>query len=226
MTSPHTALLLIGSPKRGASTSASRASFLGDELERHGVRAATLNLGRALATPDASEALHEAVAAADLVVLCFPLYVDTLPAVTTRALQLIAARRAAAAPAAEPAAFAAVCQCGFPEPEHNEVALQVCRHFAESAGFAWAGGLAMGAGGVIDGQAMGKARGMLRHQVRALELSAVELAAGRPVPHEAMRLMVKPVLPAVGYRFIANWNWHREHRKQGATAPLEARPFA
>ena len=67
---------------------------------------------------------------------------------------------------------------------------------------------------------------MLRHAVRALELSAAELAAGRPVPDEAVRAMAKPVLPAVAYRLIANRGWHGEHRKQGAAAPLDARPFA
>jgi hypothetical protein len=66
---------------------------------------------------------------------------------------------------------------------------------------------------------------MLRSAVRALYLTAAELAAGRPVPDEAVRLLAKPAIPRFAYRFVANRQWRSELRKQGATAPLDARPF-
>ena len=176
---------------------------------------------------EATETLHAAVAAADLVVLSFPLYVDSLPAPVIRALELIAARRAdLPAAAGDPPALVAICQCGFPEAEHNAVALEICRNFAPAAGFAWAGGLGMGAGGMTGARPLHEIRGMMRSAVRALDLSAAELAAGRPLPDEAVRLMAKPAFPAFAYRFIANRQWRSELEKQGATAPLDARPFA
>jgi hypothetical protein len=226
MKTPQTALLLVGSPKPGASSSASLGTYLLEQLEQLGLRTDTVNLTKALRSDEATEALHAAVAAADLVVLSFPLYIDSLPAPVTRALELIAARRAGlpAAPGDKPA-LVAICQCGFPEAEHNEVALEICRNFAPTAGFEWAGGLGMGGGGMAGRRPLREIRGMLRSAVRALDLTAAELAAGRPVPGEAVRLMAKPAIPGFAYRFVANRQWRGELRKQGATAPLDAQPF-
>jgi len=227
MKTPQRALLLVGSPKSGASASSSLGTYLLEELEKRGLQTETVGLVKALRAEEATEALHTAVAAADLVVLSFPLYVDSLPAPVIRALELIAARRAdLPAAAGDKPAFVAICQCGFPEAEHNEVALEMCRNFAPAAGFAWAGGLGMGAGGTTGGRPLREIRGRMRAAVRALDLSAAELAAGRPLPDEAVRLMAKPAIPAFAYRFIANRQWRSEIKKQGATAPLDARPFA
>ena len=226
MKPPRTALLLVGSPKPGASSSASLGTYLLEELEQLGLHTDTVNLTKALRSGGATESLHAAVAAADLVVLSFPLYIDSLPAPVIRALELIAARRAGSsvAPGDKPA-FVAICQCGFPEAEHNEVALEICRNFAPAAGFEWAGGLGMGAGGMAGGRPLREIRGMMRAAVRGLDLAAAELAAGRPVPGEAVRLMAKPAIPGFAYRFVANRQWRGELKKQGATAPLDARPF-
>jgi hypothetical protein len=226
MNTPRTALLLVGSPKPGVSSSSSLGTYLLEELEQRGLRSDTVNLTRALRSDVATEAWHAAVAAADLVVLSFPLYVDSLPAPVIRALELIAARRAGPpAVAGGRPALVAICQCGFPEAEHNEVALEICRNFAPAARFEWAGGLGMGGGGMASRRPLREIRGMLRSAVRALDLTAAELAAGRPVPAEAVRLMAKPAIPALAYRFIANRQWRGELKKQGATAPLDARPF-
>jgi len=227
MKPPRTALLLVGSPKPGASSSASLGTYLLEELEQLGLHTDTVNLTKALRSGGATESLHAAVAAADLVVLSFPLYIDSLPAPVIRALELIAARRAGLSPAAagDKPAFVAICQCGFPEAEHNEVALEICRNFAPAAGFEWAGGLGMGGGGMASRRPLREIRGMLRSAVHALDLTAAELAAGRPVPGEAVRLMAKPAIPGFAYRFVANRQWRGDLKKQGATAPLDARPF-
>jgi multimeric flavodoxin WrbA len=227
MRTPQRALLLVGSPKPGASASSSLGTYLLEDLEKRGVETDTANLTKALRSDEATETLHAAVAATDLVILSSPLYVDSLPAPVIRALELMAARRAAlpAVAGAKPA-FVAICQCGFPEAEQNEVALEICRNFALAAGFEWAGGLGMGAGGMTGGRPLREIRGMMRSAVRALDVSAAELAAGRSVPDDAVRLMAKPAIPAFAYRLIANRGWRSELKKQGAAAALDARPFA
>jgi hypothetical protein len=120
----------------------------------------------------------------------------------------------------------AICQCGFPEALHDQVALEICANFARAAGFAWAGGLAMGGGGLIDARPLAERAGPLRFVVRALKCSAAELAEGRPLPAEAVRLMAKSAFPVFAYRLIANRGWRHELKRRGASAPLDARPFA
>lgn len=49
-----------------------------------------------------------------------------------------------------PAQFAALVNCGFPEPEHTRTAFSIGRHFAAAAGYTWSGGLPLGGGGAIN----------------------------------------------------------------------------
>jgi hypothetical protein len=93
------------------------------------------------------------VDAADIVILAFPLYVDGLPYLVTQAFEQIAAHRANETDVWLPL-FLAIANCGFPEAAHNATALAICRQFADKAGFAWAGGLALGEGGAISGRSL------------------------------------------------------------------------
>jgi hypothetical protein len=220
MSAPRKALLLVGSPKPGASTSESLGVYLLEELEKRGVETQTLHVTKAVRSDETREELRAAASAADLIVLSFPLYVDSLPAPAIRALEVLAE------PPVGPAAFVAICQSGFPEVEHNEVAVEICRNFAQDAGFEWAGGLILAAGGMIGGQPLRKLQGMMRSAVKALDLTAEALAAGRPVPDEAVRLMAKPPIPKFGYRFMANWGWRSQFKKQGKGGSLKDQPFA
>jgi len=93
MKTPQTALLLVGSPKPGESSSESLGAYLLEGLEKHDVTTQTLHVTKAVRSNEAMEELLAAVSSADLVVLSFPLYVDCLPGPVIRALELIAARR-------------------------------------------------------------------------------------------------------------------------------------
>jgi NAD(P)H-dependent FMN reductase len=229
MKPPKNALLLVGSPKPGESSSASLGEYLFEGLEKHGVQTRTLKVAKAVRSEEATEELYAAVAEADLVVLSFPLYVDSLPAPAIRALELITARRAGEASgdqgeAAGPA-FVAICQSGFAEAGHSAVAVEICRHFAHAAGLEWAGGLVMPEGGMLNSQPMSKMKGRMRAAVGALDLTADALAAGSPVPDEAVRLMAKPAFPRAAYRLAANWGWRLDARKNAGGTPLDARPY-
>jgi hypothetical protein len=220
MKPPKKALLLVGSPKPDASSSESLGAYLLEELEKRGVATQTLHVTKAVRNDEAIAGLRAAAASADLIVLSFPLYVDSLPAPTIRALELLAE------PQAGPAAFMVICQSGFPEVDHNEVAVEICRNFAADAGFEWAGSLILAAGGMINGQPLRKLQGMMRSAVKALDLTAEALAAGRPVPDEAVQLMAKPPIPKFGYRFMANWGWRSQFKKRGRGGSLTDQPYA
>ena len=229
MKAPKTALLLVGSPKPGESSSGSLGAYLLEGLEKHGVTSQTLHVTKAVRSDEAVEELLAAVAAADLIVLSFPLYVDSLPGPAVRALERIAARGAAAGGAADAEAgpaFVVICQSGFPEASHSAVAIEICRNFASSAALEWAGGLVMPEGGMLNGQPMSKMKGMMRSAAGALDLAADALAAGRPVPDEAVERMAKPAFPRVAYRFSANWGWRSQAKKAAGGTPLDAQPYA
>ncbi len=217
------AVLLVGSPRCKTSTSASLGGYVLAQLESHGVQTEIIHLYTTLNRSDRLGAMLDSVDGADLMVLAFPLYVDSLPAPVVEALERIAAHRAGARTSAR---FAAITNCGFPEAAHCETALATCAAFAEQAGFAWTGGLALGGGeGLVHGTPLDQLGQRAASIRKALEIAADALAAGTAIPPDAVALLARPMIPAWLYRLIGGFGWTRQARRYGAQHHLKARPY-
>jgi hypothetical protein len=218
-------LLLVGSARRPHSTSESLGSYLLERLGERGFETETLLLHRALKSEASCRELLDATDRADLLVVAFPLYVDTLPYLVTKALELIARHRRAGG--GRPGQrLLAIANCGFPEADHNDTALAICRLFTREAGLAWAGGLALGGGPSINGQSLSKVAGMARNAIQSLDAAAEALAAGQPLPPQAVEAMSKPLVPTWAYIWMGGFGWRQQARKHGTQKRLHARPYA
>ena len=246
------AVLLVGSPKPGRSSSLALGEYLLDDLERRGWGTETVNLRRVMNDPSA---LLVAAARADVVILAYPLYVFGLPAPAVQALERLAeawreragqadgsaaagsaadgsaadgsaaAGSAATGSAADGPHLVTIVNCGFPEHAHNDLSTEMCRLFAAQAGWHWSGALSLGGGGVIEGRPLRERGPLARSARRALEQTAAALHDGRDVPAEAVRLMAKPMIPARLYRWMSNYGWRRMAAGNGAGDRLDDRPF-
>jgi NAD(P)H-dependent FMN reductase len=220
------ALLLVGSPRTRASSSHALGGYVFEHLSARSIQVETIFLHTVLRSSEKMEALFSAVDAADLVLLAFPLYVDSLPAPVISALEQIAAHRAAQ-PSQHTALFSAIANCGFPEAAHNATALAICAQFARQAGFIWAGGLALGAGeGLVHGAPLTTAGGPAVPIKKALDLAAVALAAGEALPPAAAELLAKPVIPGWLYRLIGQYGWVQQAKKFGADKLIRRKTYA
>jgi len=217
------ALILTGSPKGRNSTSHLLASKLAEGLRKHGAVVSDELVHTAMRSEEGTRRLLDAVDAADLVVLAFPLYVDSLPAPLTRLLELFADRRARTGPAKAPR-VAAIVQCGFPESHQCDTAVGICRLFSARVGWAWAGALAMGMGGSLGG-GFGKVPGGGKHLIDALEAASEALAKGNDIPGSAATLFAKPLMPLWMYTMVGNLGWRMQMRKNRAQHPLGYRPY-
>lgn len=131
-----------------------------------------MQVQKALRTSEGRDALVGAVAAADLVVLSFPLYVDSTPAAVIRAMELIARRR----DGTRSTPFVAVVNNGFLEASPDDIVLRICRLFARDAGLEWRGGLVLGGGPAINGLPLSEGGGVARNVRAALDQAAEALA--------------------------------------------------
>jgi hypothetical protein len=218
------AVLLVGSPRTTKSSSAALGGYLMEQLAAHGATTQTFQIYTTVRSPQRMAALREAVAAADLVVLAFPLYIDTLPAPVIATLEQLTADRDKRSAGGR---FTAITNCGFPEAHHCANALAVCAGFAHAAGLAWAGGLALGAGeGMIHGTPLSELGRMAAPVRRALDMAAEALAAGSPIPHPATALLAKPIIPSLLYRLVGTFNWRRMAKQHSAQRQLARRPYA
>jgi hypothetical protein len=169
-------------------------------------------------------ALAAAVGAADLAILAFPLYVDGLPAPVIAVLEQLALHRQGNP---SPTRLVAIANCGFPEASHNDVALATCAQFAQAAGLGWAGGLALGAGqGLVHGKPLAELGGQGMGIRKALDLAAVALAAGDPVPAQAQRQLARPVIPHFLYRMLGSLGWRQQAKAHGMQKQLKRRVYA
>jgi hypothetical protein len=216
------AVLLLGSPRGERSTSGSLGLYLLDLLGKKGWDLEDLHVPRSLQSLEGIGSLVSAVDNADLVILSFPTYVDSVPAALVRAMGIIAQQRKGNT---ERTPLMAMANCGFIEAEQNRTALDICRLFARDAGFEWRGGLALGGGGAIDGRPLAAMGGMARNARRSLELAAEALAEGKALPKEAIDLMAKRGIPRWLYITFGNRGWKQRAKLNGALDRMYDRPF-
>lgn len=217
------AVLLVGSPRTKKSTSASLGGYLFEQLAERGIQTETIQLYTSINSPERTKSMLSAIDGADLVVLAFPLYVDTLPAPVTSALEKIAEYRKSNR---TPIRFAAISNCGFPESKHTDTALATCAEFARQNGFLWMGSLALGGGqGLVGGTPLKDLDGRAIPIRQALELSAASLANGQPIPQSARDLMAKPIIPNWLYRMFGGFGWRQAARRNGVEKQLRKQPY-
>jgi hypothetical protein len=223
------AVLLVGSPRTKKSTSASLGSYLMAQLAARGLAVETIQIYTAFNAAGRRRAALEVLDAADLVVLAFPLYVDSLPAPVIAALEGIArhrAERSAHQGVSARQRLAAIANCGFPEASHNATALAICAEFARQSGLGWAGGLALGGGeGLVHGTPLDELDGRAIPIRRSLEMAAAALADGQPIPQAARDLLARPTVPAWMYRLLGGYGWKQRARQYGMAKQLGRRPY-
>ncbi|MCI5130008.1 MAG: flavodoxin family protein [Candidatus Electrothrix sp. EH2] len=207
----RTVLLLVGSPKlKKPSTSEVLGFSLLKKLEKRGWKTESLTLSESiLKGKEGQKVLFSAVKKAGIILLAFPLYIDTLPFLVIKTLELITRKKKEVMQPYCEKYLLAIINNGFPEAYQNAPALSVCQNFALESGMIWAGGLAMGAGeALLSGQPITGFKGYksifrppLYHVNQALNLTATSLSYGHPVPGKAVQLMMQKPIPFMSFNF-------------------------
>jgi multimeric flavodoxin WrbA len=203
--STRRALIVVGSPKINTrSASNVLAGRLLNRLRESGWETETLTLKANLGQEAGQAELCSSVDLADLLVLVFPLYIDALPFLMTKVLEVVAAHRQGT-PAGRRQRLAVVCNSGFPESDQSAVASAICHQFAAQTGMIWAGSLAIGGGGALGGQSLtANNYPGVRHVIRALDLTASALSEGQPIPQEAVAATMRSPIPFIPF---TAWCW-------------------
>lgn len=215
------AVLLNGSPKAKDSVSAALGGYVLEKLQakRWQVQSFRANL----VIKSGLEELIGAINEADVVVITFPLYVDTLPAPLIGVLEQIGEyRRNHSADKVQ--RILTIANCGFPEAFHNNAALKICETFAKACGFQWVGGIAAGAGPALAGQSI-KTQGMTQKIAKALDLASDAIISQRELAPEASQLMSSMMMPKRLYTFMGSLGWRRMAKKHQAHKRLYAKPY-
>ncbi|HXY86845.1 MAG TPA: hypothetical protein VEG44_00230 [Candidatus Acidoferrales bacterium] len=222
------ALLIVGSPRCEKSNSEAIGAYLMERLGEKGVAWDKVYTYRLTRTAEGQEKLLNAVNQADILVLASPLYIDSIPSFTVKAMELISERRSSIVSPKEQTLFV-ILNCGFPEPSHNQTALAIYRRFALESGIEWAGGARVGWGGAINGRSLDSVGGMVKNLMRGLQLAAGALAGDIPIPNEAEELSSKPFmhpfLAKIMTSVMGGVGWNSQARKNGVRNRMYDRPY-
>ena len=225
MTNIKKALLLIGSPKGEKSTSASLGNYLISKLEEFGMKIEKGYIYRLVTREETIPNLLQMINSSDLIILSFPLYIDCLPALVIKAMEIIKIERDNSK-SDRNQTLIAISNNGFPETSQNMTALQICKIFSKDCGFAWKGGIAVGGGGVINGRPLKERGGVVRNIVKGLDIAAQALVDGKDIPQEAIDLISKQMIPGALYRFFGNFGWKVQARRYGVKKKLNDKPYS
>ena len=202
------ALLIIGSPKvKDRSTSSILGEFLIDIMKSHGWNIEILTLKASLNREKGQAELCSAVDRSDQIIFAFPLYIDSLPYLVTKAIEVIAHHKKTLQ-VKKPQKLFTLINNGFPEFHHNALALAICRFFAEQSKFFWSGALAMGAGEAIGGgkelTETKRSGPPVKHVIEALEKAGADLANGMNVSQQIQKIISKSPIPILPHSL---WRW-------------------
>ena len=228
MSQDKRALLLVGSPRCEKSNSEAIGTYLMELLGEKGVAWDRAYIYRLARTADGREKLLNDVNRADILVFASPLYIDSIPSFTIKAMELINEQRRSMESPKEQTLFVIVNN-GFPEPAHNQTALDIYRRFALESGIEWAGGARIGWGTAVDGRPLDSVGGMVRNLKKGLQLAAEALAGNIQVSKEAEELMSKPFMPLFLAKLMTSVaggvGWNSQARKNGVKQRMYDKPY-
>ncbi|MGE5230015.1 MAG: NAD(P)H-dependent oxidoreductase [Deltaproteobacteria bacterium] len=217
-------VLVIEGSRRPKSNTGAIARDLATRIAAAGRAAEVWRVPRWSAGSAASDEALARLAAADVVVLIAPSYLDELPAVTQRLLEDVWERRAELRGRAP--LFYGIAHSGFPEPIQRRAELRSMRFLAEQMSWIWMGGVGFGGTSPIDGRPLEQA-GMFSKQLRnVLPLVAADIAAGRPFSPETVRRSAKSPFPLPRTVLIASINARTRKAARQKRLDLEARAYA
>ena len=228
MSQPRNVLLLIGSPRCERSNSYVIGKFLVDKLEEKGLVSEETFVVRVVNTREGDEKLLKSVDSSDIIVLATPLYVDSFPSLTIKALELIHEHRKAVPPT-KSQLWVTIMNSGFPEKEHTDIALKIIRNFTQAANFRWGGGIRVGWGMALNSEPLDEKKGMTKKLTSGLSLASIDLSKGQPLSEEAEKLASSAFVPLLLAKIMTHLftssGWDKQARHNNAEARMYDRPY-
>jgi len=208
--------VLIGSPKGiEKSASARLAKVLTTGLEAANWTSEWFHTHHVLRADETWESMISSMARSEIILLAAPLYVDSLPAPVIETLHRLSQGKNALVREGLPPRMVSLLNCGFVESEQNITAQSMVRLFSENMGFQWAGGISVGAGGMVN-----------KRIREALEMASNALRDDILIPDAVDVLTRKPIMKPWLYVMGGNFMWKRQAKANGLDPKqLNARPY-
>jgi hypothetical protein len=215
-------VLLNGSPKGRGGTSGSFGDYILSKIPQEGISKETFHVGKSVRKEEKWNLLVQSVKDADTIILTFPLYWDSLPSHLIKGLEKLHIQKEELGKAQN---FYTIVNNGFPEPWHNEIAIEICKCFAKKMNYKWQGALNIGGGAAVGGRPLDQTGGMTYKLRETLDMAAKVIDQGKPIPSEVKDRLSKPLYPPWINLVFGGMGWRRQAKKKGAKTSLRSKPY-
>lgn len=215
-------VVLNGSPKGRGGSSGSIGDYILSKIPQEGISKETFHVGKSIRKEEKWDNLTQSVKNADTIILTFPLYWDSLPSHLIKGLEKLYSQKDELGKAQN---FYTIVNNGFPEPWHNEIAIEICKCFAKKMNYKWQGALNIGGGAAVDGKPLENTGGMTLKLRETLEMAARAVASSKPIPKEVKDRLSKPLYPPWINILFGGIGWRHQARKKGAKTSLRSKPY-
>ncbi len=199
---PNKVLVLVGSPKGKNSVSNNIATYVQDKFEQNGLETRKTFIARHVKEEKLEKLVYE-IGDFNLLILVTPLYVDSLPSIVIRLMEEIYEHKKMEKDNKQK--LMAIINSGFPEPHHNDLAVDMCKNFAFKSHIEWIGGVKIGMGPALDSGPL-KQSGRISQNLRNnLDIIVDYLSKNRQVPEEIFNKASKPLMPLFLSKFMLRW---------------------
>ncbi len=220
------ALILVGSPKARKSASNNIASYIEDKFNEKHVKAQISYIANQQDPEKLRELVHHA-SKTELLLLIAPLYVDSIPAIAINFMEQYYTQYKSNH--AKGQKLMAIFNSGFPEPHQNDLAIDMCKNFADKTNMEWIGGVTIGMGAAFENTRLEESGGMGRNLRNGLNTIIESLAHNKPIPPEAFITASKPLLPLtiskIGIRYLVNKMWKNQVKDKNLRKKMYNQPY-
>ena len=224
-----------GSPKAKGSVS----GLLIEQIEQMMQTTITVFQARKMTRQNDLSQELDTIRNADILLVVFPLYIDSLPAALIEALSLL--EEAGLSGDKSPLRVYALCNCGFYEAQHTSLALQMIKRFAIRTAQNWGFGIGIGCGGILLSQSENMAKGPTANVYAALNELCNDMAgkgmtsggfadmgtasyAASANGSRRENLLITPKLPRFLYKLGGNMGFSQMAKKSGVRNTIDAKP--
>ena len=205
-----------GSPKANGGVSEiiirQMEKILGTEVD-------TYNARRLVKDETPREAFAEMLNA-DVILIVFPLYVDSLPSPLIELLMQLST--ATYDGIGKKPKIYTIINCGFYESEQTRLAIDMIEHFANHAGLAWGYGLGIGCGPMLVAMGENWQKGPAGSVHKAL----ADMANGIKKQADRDNTFIVLRFPRFAYKAAGHMSWRSVAKKNGVMKTIRAKPYS
>jgi len=225
MNDKNEVLLLIGSPRGTNSTSESLGMYLCNRLDKEKFNINKGYTHRLVLREEKYNKFCDMIEKSDLIILSFPLYVDHLPAPLIKVLEILDENKDKIKNLSQKSLIA-ISNSGFPESSQIDLAMKICKNFANEMEFQWKGELQFGGGEVIHGRDLEDVGKITENLKKGLKMAAKEISSGSLISQEAKDFVSQKTVPKGMFKLFANLGWRFRAMKNWNFFNLKNTPYS